>query len=1719
MADVGSLGQYKVVVTADYSQLQSQFKAMTTFINDSTKQITESLNKSMGAINATMIAQLQTSVNSLKRAFDGLDDTTKKGGDGFKSYASQIRKAEKAAQKCHQEITSLQEKMATSSVTDSKDIARLDQLKAQFRDIRQQTDQLKAAQADYNMRIKETANLEAMAAKAKKQADQEGLKALREQAKARQDEQSRQARQDQALAAQRQRDIRRLTTQYKVAYEEINKYMQAHAKMSEAVFIRLQGRITSFGNQIRELGAVPPIANPLEGLNYEQYVSGFSKLNDVLKSVRHHLMWMASAAIIGAGFGIPMGVSKAIESFDALQTKILQNIELANQYAGDTNKLHSAVNQMGEAAKVYAQGFGVSLAEVQDVIQVLTRRYKDADTAIYLTGIALKMSVLDMIDTKLAAKDLEAVLLQFGMGAKDAGQFLNDFSVICHDARISGTDMLMALERSGSAFAAAGMGAREAQAAIAAVATTTGKTGATIGDSWKSILANLDFKKAQQALDAYNIKLYETGKNGEKVQRQGAVVLTEILKQYAKLDDEGQKKLATAIAGGKYQVNNMQAFLRDSSQSFLTYIEDMKNKSSDATTEGLLEKAMNTYERKLNQAKASFEVFGVTIGNMVLPYLKDMAILMTAAGNVAQKNAGKILGVVGVLGRLALAFIAVKTAMMIWAGASAIYTGIEAGITTVANAVKGLAIVEGALAVVTAVKNGLLLLAAPLTMAYAYAATASGVASTVASTGVGFLVGSLTLLKAILAPIGVATLATVAIIATLGVIAYEVYENWETVSNDLTYIWNELVDVIATAIEAIIIAITPFIAIAYALVQVVEWAIKEVIAPTFTLLGQKIKIAIDFCVGVLTWFWNKVKELAAWVVKGIQSIVPGVVGFVSGWASVFQQAIQPLVDFASNVVRIAEKVKNAIKSMLTLGKDSGSEGEGEGIIAKIKSWIGVNDPESEISKAMNAAKAAMELKAGSVDGITGGGAPHGFEPNAIPAGGGGGGSKGKGAKGAKGAKEADNSIEAVLYRFLTKEKGLSHNRAIGELANVQAVSGFNYQAGEGTDRYGLYGWDKSQQAKYQEWLKGTGYKDNAVSQINYQHTYAMRYDDEEKKKYRDFLRAGSSTPQEFAQAFSDSITKAGAIDTGIVEGFDKRFAKKNGEENLEDPMKALAERYKELKQEYDREINDLKTERAKKGQNVSAEEQRKLYEQMMGIGDGKNPFAYLDAAIKDYEKVLLEAAKYEAKRQEDIKKSTETQVKAIEKMADSEVAFAEKIGLINKADVHKYEYEKNERSYATKMPALSAKLGSTVDMSKGTADDMASLYKSLIHAQDAYEAEHYAKKIFSLSRDVDATQKALGEMLKLEQSYQDKRAKLEQDAFEYKNRYTLKFIDSLSSAIGSSLEGILNRTKTFAEAFRDIFKAVVNDIIKLFSEDFAQRIKKWLTNAIYKPKATGNPAGSYVDTDMYYGGKNGASLLGGGYGKSNPLLKAMGLTPNLAAQAKAMITPVTYTLRNSVKTTFDGLSNLTAQGMNTISAGVQTGTEAMSMTFGNYKVMQVQTNEIGDNAIIAKNQSTAATVQATSTAMMGWLMAILALFSLFGGHGGGSKTSTSTSSTNLGRAPETYYMTPTPVLQSTNYTVPSMDIGGNIERDMLIFAHKNEMVLTPEQADVIRSTAKSGGSIGGGSSANANIKSNVTVSTVDSRGFERVLKDYNRQLSKNVKKGIRNGYLNAKGLV
>ena len=777
-----------------------------------------------------------------------------------------------------------------------------------------------------------------------------------------------------------------------------------------------------------------------------------------------------------------------------------------------------------------------------------------------------------------------------------------------------------------------------------------------------------------------------------------------------------------------------------------------------------------------------------------------------------------------------------------------------------------------------------------------------------------------------------------------------------------------------------------------------------------------------------------------------------------------------------------------------------------------------------------------------------------------------------------GAKKADNSPMAMSFRYL-QSKGLDTNFIAGLLGNAIRESGgwdLNPDADNGSHR-GLFQWSYNDASRSGRWydfiddyLANRGISESKYWSMGSDQKRTLQLDfaqyemmqGKEQRAYQNIVKYYKPmTPEEWASAINQEYERSGEAAGSPIDYerqknardvFESYGSSKNGELNYVDGEKALSKNYDTLKKMYDERIKQMEFERANTGQKISANERLSIYKEIMGITDNKNPFATSKKAINDYRTLLIKVIEQERKRGEATDKATDTQVSAIEKMADAEVEFTEKLGLFNKQDVRNYQYRKNEQNYASRKPLLDYQLGNTVDLSKGTAADILKAYRGLIDAENELEAKHYANKIFWLSRDVDATKKALDEELKLEEKYQQERYRIERENFEYKNRYTLNFIDNVSTEFSNGLNDMLTKAKSFGEALRDIFKNIGQSIIKEFTDDIGKRMKKWLSNLIFKRTDTGRALGTNHSKgkehfNLMEWGMSNLPLLGGGKGKksskgglnlmnlfggsggffglgkgskgNNPFLEAMGLTKNLGAQAKALITPVTYTLRNTMQNTFAGISNIATQGMNTISAGVNIGTQAMSTTWQGYKLTQVGTELAGNATIVASSESTAATVQASTAQMMGWIMAVLALFSLFAGGGGGESKSESTSSVNLGRSPDSYYMTPTPVMQSTTFNVPSFDIGGNIEQDMFAMVHKGEMVLTPEQADVIRNTARTGGSMGSGGNASASVKSNINVSTVDSRGFDRVLRDYSRDLSKNIKKSIRNGYLNAKGLV
>lgn len=355
--------------------------------------------------------------------------------------------------------------------------------------------------------------------------------------------------------------------------------------------------------------------------------SSVGVIDGYMRRVRSHFEWITSGLAIAGIAALPMAFENAAKEAEAFGAKIKQNLELMPAYAENHEKLAEDIKHLQESAGLFAVGYGMKLSEVQEAQQILSRRFKDTATIDYLTNLSAIISKLDAVPMKKAASDLEAVVLQFGLNAQQTSDFVNQFSVAVHSARINGTELLDALMRSGSVFSQFGADTKTAIATVSALATTTARTGSTIGNSFKSILSNLEKDKVKRAFEELGVSIYSIGDNGEKVQKDMDVLFGEIMQKWSSFDQETRNKFGRDWAG-TYQLNALSSFMNDAFPIYQKLMDDM-GKANNSLTTKLLTEGLDTYAQKLDQLSGAIDVFKVALGDKALPVLKDFTLGLT----------------------------------------------------------------------------------------------------------------------------------------------------------------------------------------------------------------------------------------------------------------------------------------------------------------------------------------------------------------------------------------------------------------------------------------------------------------------------------------------------------------------------------------------------------------------------------------------------------------------------------------------------------------------------------------------------------------------------------------------------------------------------------------------------------------------------------------------------------------------------------------------------------------------------------------------------------------------------------------------------------------------------------------------------------------------------------------------------------------------------------
>jgi TP901 family phage tail tape measure protein len=424
--------------------------------------------------------------------------------------------------------------------------AKVAELTANVQRLRQEEERYKNVLNQSDIAAKQRAKDMKQAAKDEQNLMRQNSRILEGEIRSRIQGESQVSRAQQANAVANARRIQQLQTQYRVAYEEVNKYIQANLKMSEAVFIRLQGRLTAFSNELKRLGATPALANPLGNQNYKEYASQFGKLDDMLKSIRHHLTWMASAAAIGTIFAIPANIVSTI-------TDVEKHMAAMRQVNHDVNSNQVILNRTAQEFIGIAEQYGHSVDEIIKAGTLWGRGYKDLNTVMQLTSLTAKLAVADNMDIGLANRAVESVIMSFqkqGEAVEFANHVVDSWTKIAHNAQSSATDLAEALSRTGAAAKAVGVDFDTTNALASAMIKATGRSGAEVGNALKSLFSSIHSKKALQQLQELGIEMYRVDEQGQKHFRNLHNVFVDLMIT-SRTTARNMEKDLLAISGGR----------------------------------------------------------------------------------------------------------------------------------------------------------------------------------------------------------------------------------------------------------------------------------------------------------------------------------------------------------------------------------------------------------------------------------------------------------------------------------------------------------------------------------------------------------------------------------------------------------------------------------------------------------------------------------------------------------------------------------------------------------------------------------------------------------------------------------------------------------------------------------------------------------------------------------------------------------------------------------------------------------------------------------------------------------------------------------------------------------------------------------------------------------------------------------------------------------------
>lgn len=325
-----------------------------------------------------------------------------------------------------------------------------------------------------------------------------------------------------------------------------------------------------------------------------------------------------------------------------------------------------------DGAKIISQQFGVALTDTLTAAQTWGRQFKNIDDIITMTNVSMKAAAVTDILLESSYKLLSATMKQFSMNVSDSNHVIDVWNELSNNMRTSAEDLAQGMAKTGSAAKLMGIDFDRTAAIIGTLVEVTGSSGEEMGTVVNRAFSRIHTKGAIEQLKAVSIDALQPLSK----------TLDEIGLKWNEYTGAEQEAIAKSLGGTHHWQKLMALF-----SNYPRVIEAtlMAYDSFDSANREA-ELALSGYNKKIEQLQATFQSLAVSVGNGVLPFIKNVVDGFRTLLTIGDGIIPKLVLFIGAIYGLNAAFSAYRAAVLAAAAANTTFqlsTGAIIGIVSV----------------------------------------------------------------------------------------------------------------------------------------------------------------------------------------------------------------------------------------------------------------------------------------------------------------------------------------------------------------------------------------------------------------------------------------------------------------------------------------------------------------------------------------------------------------------------------------------------------------------------------------------------------------------------------------------------------------------------------------------------------------------------------------------------------------------------------------------------------------------------------------------------------------------------------------------------------------------------------------------------------------------------------------------------------------------------